>query len=49
MPTVLGEVVDIHVFHQDISQQAGLAGMTLTELDYQNTVEEPVPNCAQKL
>ena len=34
---------------KDISIVSGLEGMTLTELDYQNTIEEPIPNGAQKL
>jgi hypothetical protein len=34
---------------KDISMVSSLVGMTLTELDYQNTIEKPVPNGAQKL
>ena len=34
---------------KDISMVSGLVRMTLTELDYQNTIEEPIPNGAQKL
>jgi hypothetical protein len=52
VPIIPGEVVAVHIFLRPkmLASRSGLGGeMTLTKLNYQCTIEAPVPNGPKKL